>query len=200
MVVLEHDILSKLKDILSSIEPGKIADSSKRREIESELMGCWDQLSGSSDQKTYGWKLSGRMESIEWHPPHLHFWIERHGITQYGSSKASMHRWCVDVSNGSVEIVKTAYRQLGPISKRFDAKAAAMMAAELVKNHTDSEGIIWASGGQAVDIKVQHFIPEGVGQTVIGRRKRFRTALQQVMAELGWKEARKYYRYERETS
>lgn len=188
----------ELHNILSSIEGIEPLQASRGREIELALINCWDQLSGSSDQNTTALKLAGRIESLAWEPPYLYFTIERHGGTVNGSSRAELHRWCVDPDKASACIIKRTHSQLEPTLKRLNVAPLVQAISDAVKNYGDYDGIEWSPDHQVVTISAAHFVPANCSkQTLAGRRKRFRTALLKAMDELGWKESAKYYKYVR---
>src|SRR5690348_8052575 len=94
------DALAKLRSYLSSLPPGPITDTSVVEEL---LVQCWECLSGANDTRMVAYKIH-RMENAEWNPPLLQFEIERHGGTVWGSSKAELQSWTVDVEHGTASV------------------------------------------------------------------------------------------------
>ena len=77
------------------------------------LKGAWESFEGHDDNRTEAWKLD-RAERIEWEPPFLRFVLERHGGARFGSVRAELHYWCVDLENLSAGIYKKGWRSLRP--------------------------------------------------------------------------------------
>src|SRR4051794_36586696 len=114
--------LDALKRILDQLPPGPITDSAK---IEAALAAAWPEIKGSDAEATSARKLIGRMESIDWQPPILKFLLERHGETVQGSVYAPVHRWKVDVLQGTASCSIAGRRQVKPKDKKLHVSAFA---------------------------------------------------------------------------
>lgn len=178
---------TSLKAFLMSQPPGSELD---REQIEFLLAETWPSLLGSRNGGMQAHKIRGRTEDLSWNPPMLSFEIERHGGTVNGSTRAEMQRWCVDVAAHTAEIVSTRKRQLHAMAKRVNAKAPAALIAEAILNDHEHEMLKRYPDGR-VKVLISALFPHGddFKQTVAGRRKRFRAALEVLIKEQGWAEA-----------
>lgn len=158
-------------------------------QVEFLLAEAWASLRGSREGGMQAYKLRGRTEGLSWEPPVLSFEIERHGGTMNGSTRAEMQRWCVDVAAQTAEIVSTRKRQLYAMAKRVNAKAPAAVIAEAILNGQEHEMLKRYPDGR-VKVLISALFPQGddFKQTVSGRRKRFRAALEPLIKEQGWAE------------
>lgn len=186
-----------LLDLLSKVDQcvnlsGKIVSN-----IEKSLSECWTQLEGSSQERTTPQKLSRRTENMNWCPPILTFMIERHGGTVNGSTRADLHTWQINLESMTARIVRSSSRQIEPTLSPLDVKPLIERIIQAVASNTDADGIRWAQGRKQVNIKASHFIPDNCcAQTLAGRRKRFRTCLDERMKNLGWnRESGRFYVY-----
>ncbi len=134
-------------------------------------------------------KIRGRTEDLAWNPPQLTFKIERHGGTVNGSTRAEMQHWCVDVAAHTAEIVSTGRRQLRAMAKRVNVKGPAAEIAEAILKGQESASLKRYPDGR-VKVLISALIPHGddFKQTVAGRRKRFRAALEALIQPQGWSE------------
>ena len=178
--------ISELHSFLKELPTGEIQDSDENRKDNLKLLAsAWELLKGSSDQNTYSLKI-GRAESFRWNPPILSFVMERHGGYAYGSSRANLHHWEVDVEQGTANIVKEGYRQLRPTSPRMDTESRAKEVANNILNGLDHPTLEWNSDRDYVVLKISKIIPQGFAQTTVNRRKRFNKQLEDIMVEHGW--------------
>ena len=180
----ERKALNQLRGYLRSINAGPIIDSSI---LESLLAACWDQFAGSNAENMVGEKLYGRMENASWDPPELSFTIERHGQTVCGSSRASIHEYCLNVDKKTARAGIAGHRQLRQINQRLDVKPIAREVAKLIQDNQHDDRLKW-SGNDKVTIMIGKIIPaeSAPSQTVTGRRKRFREALDELLSTSGW--------------
>jgi hypothetical protein len=187
--------MSQLHDYLSALPPGPIED---RAELVRHLQACWDGLRGSNRSAMATWKLN-RLEDPRWEPPLLSFAVERHGaMVGGGSTRAEMQRWVVDLRSATTRIEGTGRRQLRPSAARLDVRPLVEEIACLVAERAIDERLSWSDEGHAVRVAIGKVIPaDGFQQTIAGRRKRFRAALDSRMAEMGWETAPTAYRYVR---
>lgn len=177
-----------LHEYLDLIEIGPISDLSQ---LEVLLEESWSEFEGSQAGGMASYKLRGRLENAEWHPPILHFEIERHGGTVRGSSRAERQAWRVDIDERTTSSQIIGYRQLEPMARRLDVKPLAQEVAQLIFNREEDERLKWYGDG-TVRIKIGEILPDwsAVSQTLIARRRRFRDALTEVLSDSGWDEVR----------
>ncbi|MCP4603802.1 MAG: hypothetical protein GY847_25340 [Proteobacteria bacterium] len=187
------DRIVALRRYLITIQPGHISDPDRVVEL---LIQCWKDFEGRDETKMEEHKL-GRAEEVEWKPPILGFIVERHGGTVMGSSRAELQRWFVNIEERTAYCGESSYRQLSPRQAPLNAKKLATDIASLVTTKDRrTEYLKWFDDG-TVRVIVGKILPEGsaVKQTLIGRRKRFRKELREVLKESGWEEF-KLHRYE----
>ena len=109
-----EEITAVLKDTL----PGNISEC-ECSELIAVLSKHWDDLPGGSETNMSAEKL-GRIENVSWHPPELQFDIERHGGRQYGSSRAVVHRWTLNIEQREVRRCFSKIRQTMPRAASLD--------------------------------------------------------------------------------
>ena len=178
-----------LETFLQALPPGPIED---RATLIQRLTAVWDQLSGSSDQQTTTNKLY-RLEEPVWEPPQtLRFRLERHGGTVLGSTRADVHVWAVDIATGTARIEKRTYRQLIPRDKPLKVKPLADAVAKAILFNLDHPAV-QRRPNQTVKIDIGLLIPSTNQATTAGRRKRFRKALAEQLAEYRWTEYQANY-------
>lgn len=159
--------------------------------LERHLMECWDEISGSEAEGMESHKLSGRIEHAEWRPPTIVFKIERHGATVQGSSRAELHRWQIDLDTVSATCEKAGFRQLTKMAARLDVKPMAEEIANLIFEKITDERLNWNADG-SVRVAIGKILPDdsAASQTLAGRRKRFRNALESMLEVKGWSRIR----------
>ncbi len=176
-----------LKEYLEKIPQGMIENTTQ---LEKLLANCWEELKGDEGGME-GYKLHGRMENVSWNPPELTFTIERHGGTVMGSTKAGLQRWTVNIEKKEATYVISGHRQLYPRQSRLDVNPIADRIADLIMNKKEDKYLKWYKDGHVQvligEIISMKFTPK---QTVDGRRKRFRSALNGRLQEKGWEEIR----------
>lgn len=177
---------TSLKDYLMGLAPGAALDV---EQVEFLLAEAWRSLRGSRTGGMQAQKIRGRTEDMAWNPPLLTFSIERHGGTVNGSTRAEIQRWCVDVAAHTAEIASTGRRQLHAMARRVNVKGPAAKIAEAILKNQESPMLKRYPDGR-VKVLISAVFPHGddFKQTVSGRRKRFRAALEAVIKEQGWKE------------
>ena len=177
-------LMQGLLDYLNSAGVGPIEDV---RSVQQLLVDCWEEFSNSDAEGMTAYKLSGRMENVQWDPPHLTFEIERHGATVMGSSRAAVHQWVLDLSNRTAHCEEVGHRQLTPMAKRLDVKPMAREVADLIISRRHDDRLKWNEDG-TVTVHIGRILPESsaVPQTLTARRKRFRRALEDLVAAAGW--------------
>lgn len=178
-----------LREFLDSMGEGCVEE--QRSEVLSRLDNCWDQISGSKAERTSSDKLH-RAEDLQWKKPILSFVLERHGKIRYGSSRASEHRWSVDVDAGTASVDTSSDRNLVPNAPKFTKEQASEIAKEvaeqIISGAKDGRFRIKGNGHAVVTLKACLGNLAGRNeQTASGRRKRMKTALIEQMAQRGWK-------------
>ncbi len=178
--------MEKLKSHLNTLLSGKISDTSK---IEDLLSRCWGQLEVDHGAMA-GYKLLGRMENVKWNPPLLSFTIERHGAMKFGSSRAELQRWSVNI-NEAVAGYSQGYRQKYKRESPLKTKPLAEEVGKLIIGRKDSEKLKWYDDKTRVRVIAGKIIPDDVAkQTLFARRKRFRRDLTEFLNNYGWQEIR----------
>ena len=179
------DPLKRLCDFLGATPPGPLAPESDA-ELESLLVDAWDSLDGGDLGGMERYKLIGRVEDSEWSPPRLSFQIERHGGMGYGSSRAEMQGWVVDIEEKTATCQQAGFRQLRARAKPLDVEPIAENVADTILNgesapwlQRNRDGVRVLSGQLLGD-------PSTPKQTLTGRRKRFRQALTRRLEPHGW--------------
>jgi hypothetical protein len=177
-------MLAALRDFLRRLPAGPIADP---RDLVSHLVPCWEQFHGSSSEGTEAYKLS-RIEDVMWDPPCLSFTIERHGGTVMGS-RAALHKWTVDIDGQKASCEPSfSYRQIRKRQPPLLVEPLADDVAQKIISGAAAPELSWKSDS-LVRVLIQTVIPAGPGvpqQTLRGRRKRFRTALEVQLQQGGW--------------
>lgn len=186
-----HATISQLQGILASVPAGEIADNDPVSQvIISALILAWEHLKGSSDEKTHAYKLN-RAEKMQWEPPMLKFIIERHGRIAYGSSRADLHHWVVDIEKASAYIEDVGWRNVSPPTPRFTAKEAEKLVEEIADKilaGEQTDELLWKNGDNLVVIRLIDIpvLNAATQQTNQRRRATFRVALENYMASVGW--------------
>ena len=135
------------------------------------------------------YKLLGRMEDVTWDPHILTFKIERHGGTVMGSSRAEFQRWKVDVNKMTVGYEISGHRQIHPMVKRLDVRPIAEEIVQLILDKKEDERLKWKQDRVTINIGKIKELEAGsaLPQTLAGRRKRFRTVVDELLVEkAGW--------------
>jgi hypothetical protein len=180
--------MMKLIDYLSSIPEGAISDTGQ---IEDLLSECWDEFDGSNEERMEGNKLHGRMKDVSWSHPIISFVIERHGGTVQGSTRAENQEWEVNVEKKKAVCKKGRFTQVTPPQPILDARPIAEEITQLILNRQEDERLKWNQDG-SVRLLIGKIIPEGSAakQTVSGRRRRFREAVDELLMNAGWQKIR----------
>ncbi len=176
---------TSLKDYLMAQPAGADLDLG---EVEFLLAEVWRSLRGSHVEGMRAEKIRGRTEKLAWNPPLLTFTIERHGGTVNGSTRAELQNWCVDISAHTTELVSKGRRQLHATATRVNVKGPAAEIAEAILENAACDKLKRYPDGR-VKVVIGAVIPhDGFKQTISGRRKRFRAALEGLIKEQGWVE------------
>ena len=140
-------------------------------------------------------KLKGRVENAEWTPPILTFSIERHGRTVQTSKRADVHTYAVDLDACVAQIIQKSWRQVVAMARPLDVQPLARsVASSIIAGNDEDDRITFLRTG-GVRVNVSCAVPRTVKQTTAGRRKRFRQALRDILAPVGWSELRANYWY-----
>ena len=178
--------IETLRAALEQLASGEVPEST---DLERLLAECWDDLRGDEGGMA-GYKLLGRMEKVEWCPPVLQFCIERHGGTVLGSTRGEVQHWSVDVAQESAALVATGWRQLRrpqPPMRQREVTALAAEIADVVEGGLPDSRVARKTDGRVHVVVSRLPLGDGPGQTMLGRRQRFRQALLEVLQSRGWR-------------
>ena len=180
------DALNELKIYMRRLPSGPVLEVAV---VEYLLIHCWDLLESSDDTSMEGYKLIDRTEGLSWNPPYLNFDLERHGGVALGGKVAEVHSWRVNVEEGTANIVGTKDRHLVPFEKSLNVKDLAKELTLLIAQGAEDYRLKW--GGDEVRVLIGKAIPvNGITKpTISGRRKRFKTAMEQEISNIGWEPA-----------
>lgn len=181
-----EDALQDLRDYLSKMAPGPVVDV---RDLLSKLKLCWGKFEGWDAEGMQAYKLD-RVEDVIWTPPRLEFTLERHGSTVMGSSRAALHRWTVDLDCGKATCGASGYRQVHKRQSPLNVERIADDLAQEIIRGAKNPNLHWKTPC-LVRVRIGEVIPaNGLAQeTVAGRRRRFRAALEARLQQHGWKVA-----------
>jgi hypothetical protein len=173
---------NNLRQYLRSLQPGEINDSY----LEVLVAACWGRFAGGELEGITGDKLPGRMERVRWEPPLLSFVIERHGGTVRGSSRAELQEWMVDMNTRTATPFEAGHRQLQPMAPKVDVERLAAEVLQLMIDHAVNDRLRWYPDG-AVRVEIGKILPASNvnKQTLQGRRRRFRQALEELVHQAG---------------
>ncbi len=180
--------IKKLYAYLASLPVGGISDVS---ELQTPLADAWRGFAGSNKHGMDPDKLYGRMEEAEWEPPKLTFVIERHGGTVLGSTRAEKQQWTLDLDSQTATGGASGFRQLTPAAPRLNVKPMADEIAQLIVHRQEDDRIRWNKDG-SVRVEIGKILPAGSTpkQTLAGRRRRFRKAVDEFLNNAGWQKVR----------
>jgi hypothetical protein len=183
----DTDKLSQLKTLLKGAPPGPVPEALKDAVVDT-LAVCWERLEGSREASMGGYKVR-RAEDLRWDPPRLRFVVERHGAREFGSKRAELQVWSVDVDEGTASCYSAGYRQLDKPSLRWKAEPVAAELASLILDGKEDLRLKWLRGGKdRVQLQTWLIIPDnGPKKTTSGRRRRLFAALEKHLAPTGWK-------------
>lgn len=152
----------------------------------SALESVWSSIPGTRETSMAEHKLR-RAESLTWNPPLLTFKLERHGRTMDGSTRAELQQWTLDLNTASATQHTAGFRQLSPTAPRLKVGPIADRIAQAITDREDYPGLRWKPGKNEVRIQIDDVIvADGFQQTISGRRKRFRKALEELLTPKGW--------------
>jgi len=157
--------------------------------LEELLSDCWGELRGDTGGMA-GYKLKNRLEDAKWDPPILSFAIERHGGIVMGSGYAEIQDWKVNLDDGTATLERPySPRKRWVVGHRNSPLKVGPIAAEIgeliVKGKQDPR-LKWKSPNEA-KVVIGVVVPDNCPQqTLTGRRKRFKKALQEYLNPYGW--------------
>jgi len=176
-------VLAALREFLDAQGPGRVEDIDT---LVDHVEPVWSRLVGAEDGGMVPWKVR-RMEDPQWSPPRLTFVVERHGGMPFGSTRAALQRWTVDLDSGTASFDERGHRQLLPQAPRLDVKPIADEITHLIVDGVEDDRLKWSADHDSVRILVGRFIPTvGYQQTIAGRRKRLQKALEPRLETDGW--------------
>lgn len=176
-------------DYLDDLPDGRVDNAS---ELDSLLGRYWNQLDGSKANGMEAGKLHGRMENVVWRRPLLTFTVERHGGTVFGSTRAELQNWTIDLSTGRASCAQGGHRQLHPMRPRLDVTPLVEQVAGLIVARTEDERLKWHENGRVKVLVGKAIENNAAKKTVAHRRKRFRDALRERLRLEGWHECGLY--------
>ncbi|MDA2920910.1 hypothetical protein MYX76_15700 [Desulfobacterota bacterium AH_259_B03_O07] len=176
--------MKELLEYLYSLKAGPVSDINTLIDI---LVPCWHEIDDSGLEGMEADKLY-RIEKANWDPPILRFKIERHGGTVHGSTRADVQQWEINVKEMKAHVNRIGHRQIIPMQPRLDVSPIAEEIVKLIIDRKEDGRLKWNKDGN-VRILISEIIPKGltVQQTLAGRRKRFRSAVDERLTESGWK-------------
>jgi len=179
--------LVKLREYLRELPTGKVGDIDA---LQGLLAAAWDELEGGDEESMAGYKLSDRMEEVEWTPPTLSFRIARHGGTAMGSTREEIHHWSVDVQSGKATCSPSGCRQVKPRRPPLDVEPIAREIRDKIIAGADDERLKWGPKKEWVRVNLKACVSEPgeklFSQTLSGRRRRLGDALIKMMDKEGW--------------
>jgi hypothetical protein len=184
----EGAAIALLRRRLLDLAPGEIRESAF---VAALLADCWHEFEGSTAQRMQAGKL-GRMEDVRWDPPVLSFTVERHGAMSMGSTRAELKHWLVDIDRRTARCERNrSYRQALPRAEAVKTEPIARELADIIVAEGGDPRLKWLGDG-TVRILMARIFPydSGYMQTVSGRRKRLRAALEALLSESGWRAVR----------
>ena len=180
--------MTDLWRFLDAAGPGPIADAEGLIKL---LPAVWYEFDGADVEAMTSRKI-GRLASPTWQPPLLVFRIERHGALAMGGTRASGQIWTVDLRKKTAAVEESrSYRQVYPRAAPLRVGPLVDELVERVVGGVDDPRLVWNADRSEVKLRVGLTIPDdGYQQTVQGRRRRLRAALQEALPAHGWNRAR----------
>ena len=173
----------ELKSYLAGIKRGPIADLPHLQDL---LVDCWEDFEGAKSNRMAAFKLS-RIERAEWEPPVLTLYIERHGGTVLGSTRAEIEAWEIDINARTAEANRTSYRQIEPRAKGKSVKEVAQELVQSILSGNQAPQLKWKSTTSVQVLASLVFpTPSGPRRTVGGRRSRLYGAVEEILRNEGW--------------
>jgi hypothetical protein len=177
--------MQDLINYLQSLPPGKI-DVQDEQNILPLLAECWDEIPGSNATNMHVSKLH-RIYDLEWNPPVLTFYIERHASFCKGGSRAEIIVWSIDIEKKEAFCGQNGYRQMEPRQPPLNIKPIAKEIFNLIIKQKKDERLKWDKDG-CVRLDIDKIIPskDQYKATINPRRKRFRAELESLLSSKNW--------------
>ena len=98
--------------------------------------------------------------------------------------RAEVQHWEVDPRAATARVVRSTHRQLYPMATRLDVRPLATEVAALILAGANDDRLKWSADRATVKVQIGRIIPadSAARQTVTGRRRRFRSALDDELA------------------
>ncbi len=161
-----NDRLSALKDLVES---------------------WWDDFDGADYGGMEPYKLRNRIEKAEWNPPVLTFTIARHGAMAFGSSRATLQHWSLNLDDMTADCEETGYRQLKKPNPPLKIEPIAAEIIGAILGHKEHTHLDWLKNGgvrvRTTELLGGQAIPK---QTMDKRRKNLREGLSSLLEPHGW--------------
>ena len=175
-----------LMAFLRQLPPGAVPED-RRPELERHLAPEWDNFSGADSGGMESYKLHDRVEGAEWNAPILAFFIERHGPTVQGSSRAPHQHWSVNLDTMTADCEESGYTQLYPRSPSLKVEPIAREIADAILHHEQHPNLDWLKNGGVRPRSTKLLGDRTTAkQTMESRRRRFLKALDSQLAPHGW--------------
>jgi hypothetical protein len=178
-----------LRKRMYELPPGEVTELGR---VSALLAECWHDFAGAHSERMHAGKLE-RIEDLRWDPPVLSFTIERHGGMGMGSTRAELQNWRVDLDRKTARCERSrTYRQVLARAEGVRIEPIARELADTIVAGGADKRLKW-QGADTVRVLMAKIFPSDSGyrQTVTGRRKRLRAALEALLGEKGWREIRR---------
>ncbi len=164
--------LRELRDALELATPGAIPSGAS---ILPFLTRAWSYLHGASAGGMTREKLAGHVTNVHWSPPVLSFELD---------GDAARETWQVDLQDGTAWLSARERRELPP---KEDAADLALALAKQIVAGRGSLAVIRKPGG-SLSVRPGDVpgLDVGFAETLPGRHRRFRAALERAMADAGF--------------
>lgn len=138
--------MGELLEYLMKQSAGTITD---RGELKGLLMECWNEFDGYRQQNMKREKLV-RIENVKWDGENLvEFALERHGSLPFGSKRAPIYRWVLDLKGRVANCSQVSYRQIIKNDVRFDCEKLAGEIVDYVLKSENHDAIKYLKNGNA---------------------------------------------------
>ena len=168
-----------LRVFLRALPVGPVEDAG----LVDVLAAAWDWLD-RDDRSMEAFKLD-RLEAPRWDGSVLTFSVERHGGTVLGSTRAEVQHWEIDPGAASARLTGRTHRQLYAMAPRLDVRPLATEVAALILAGAEDDRLKWSADRSVATVRIGKVIPaeSAARQTVTGRHRRFRAALDHELAD-----------------
>ncbi len=182
-------MISELGAFLQQQKPGPLSDSDELKDL---LIREWDLFQGSREGGMEPYKLTRKLEGLDWSPPVFSFTIERHGSVCRGGSKfAQLQRWSLDVVRETARMSIAGTRLISAREPRLNVAGLAEEVAVAILAGSIQPFLKWRTDGSVQTIPGKLIPAERLAKTTLeGRRKKFRMKLGELLGKNGWEELR----------